>query len=576
VAALVAAQVAATPGAAAVVCGQTTWDYATLWGRAAQVAAWLRTQGVGPETVVGIGRERDLPLVAAVLGVWQAGAAYAPLDVTAPPARVATQVRALGVRVVLTSAAVAEGLAAATPGVAWVPLEAAAITTQPATGAARAVPGAQLAYVITTSGSTGVPKGVALEHRQLRHLLAWAAGAYGAELRAGVLAGTALSFDLSLFEWWVPLTTGGTVILAPDVRALATLPARGQVRLINTVPSALAALVTAGAIPATVRHINVAGEPLRPGLVAAVAAQHPQVTVWDLYGPTETTTYVTGGPRTAGGPETVGRPLPQTTIHVLDAAGQPVSVGVVGEVYVGGGHVARGYVGRPGLTAAAFVPDPWSARPGGRLYRTGDLARWRPDGRLALVGRRDGQVKLRGYRIELGEIDAALLGVAGVREAVTVMRARGPAAAPGLVAYVAGAVTPGAVRTALAAVLPPYMLPAEVVVVAALPRTATGKIDRRALPDSENPAGRETSSHRAPRTPLEQLIAGVWTELLGVERISVDDTFVDLGGHSLLAVQVSAHLRKKAGLRINPDQMMLQTLGQFAASLEERAGRRFS
>jgi acyl-coenzyme A synthetase/AMP-(fatty) acid ligase/acyl carrier protein len=402
-----------------------------------------------------------------------------------------------------------------------------------------------LAYLIYTSGSTGRPKAVAIEHRSAVALALWAREVFPEGDLAGVLAATSVSFDLSVFELFVPLAWGGRVILAENALALPGLPAAGEVRLVNTVPSAMAELVRQGAVPASVRTVNLAGEPLKRALVSALEERLPEARVRNLYGPSEDTTYSTWAPQERGeGEPGIGRPLPGTSARVLDRAGRRTPAGVPGELHLGGAGLARGYLGRPDLTAERFVPDPFASHPGERLYRTGDLVRYRPGGELEYLGRLDHQVKLRGFRIELGEIESALLGHPEVRDAVVVAREDGPAGLR-LVAYVVprereGADLPARLPACLGESLPPYMIPAAVVVLPALPLTPNGKVDRKALPA---PDWREGATLVAPRTPLEEILAGFFADALGLETVGIEDSFFRLGGHSLLATQLVGKVR---------------------------------
>ncbi|HEV2735721.1 MAG TPA: non-ribosomal peptide synthetase, partial [Longimicrobiaceae bacterium] len=403
--------------------------------------------------------------------------------------------------------------------------------------------------LIYTSGSTGTPKGVVIEHRSAVAFLEWARGEFTAEEMAGVLASTSVCFDLSVFELFLPLAVGGTVVLAENATELPRLPARDRVTLVNTVPSAAAELVRAGGIPASVRSVNLAGEPLGGALAEALHAAGVG-TVRNLYGPSEDTTYSTwtAVPRGAGREPTIGRPVANTRAYVLDGSLEPAPVGVPGELYLAGAGLARGYLGRPELTAERFVPDPFSAG-GGRLYRTGDRARWLPAGELEFLGRLDHQVKLRGFRIEPGEIEAALLRHPDVREAVVVAR-EDPAGGPRLAAYAGAgdaAVSADGLRAHLAALLPAYMVPADLVVLAALPRTPNGKTDRAALPA---PAAAPVAEWTAPRTETEAELARIWAEALGTERVGVDDHFFRMGGHSLLAARVLAAVWESFGVEV--------------------------
>ena len=421
-----------------------------------------------------------------------------------------------------------------------------------------------LAYLIYTSGSTGRPKAVAITHASAGALVRWAAAAFAPEELAGVLAATSIAFDLSVFELFVPLSLGGTVILAENALALPALPARGAVTLVNTVPSAMTELVREGGLPASVRTVNLAGEPL-PGSLARQVFAAGVGRLLNLYGPSEDTTYSTWATVVPGDPgePAIGRPLPGSCAYVVDAGRELAPLGVPGELWLGGGGLARGYLGRPELTAERFVPDPWSGVPGARLYRTGDLVRWLPAGGLGYLGRLDHQVKIRGFRIELGEIETVLAAHPGVAQAAVLAHGEGQGGRRlvALVAYVAARpgreLTGAELRTFLGARLPEYMLPA-VVLLDELPLSPNGKVDRRAL------AALPASAARLPegeaegrRSPVESTIAAVWAELLGagtagaagaVPTFGLGDNFFDLGGHSLLATQVVSRLRETLGV----------------------------
>src|SRR6185369_298430 len=383
--------------------------------------------------------------VTALLAVLKAGAAYLPLDTTYPDERIAFLVADAGACLVIEP----DDVFLPSPGEGWV-------------GDGRGAGGEGLAYLIYTSGSTGRPKGVAITHANAVRLVAWAGEAYSRDELAGVLAATSINFDLSIFEIFVPLSFGGAVVLAENALALPTLPAAGEVTLINTVPSAIAALLDLGPLPPSVRTVNLAGEPLRRPLAERVLATG--VRLWDLYGPSEDTTYSTGAPVRAEDPSepSIGRPVAGSRAYVLDRSLHPAPFGIPGELCLGGAGVARGYLGRPELTAERFVPDPFVPEAGARLYRTGDLARRAPDGSLDYLGRLDHQLKIRGFRIEPGEIEAALLEIPGVREAAVVPRDGA------LVAYVAGG--EGDFRDHLRARLPAPFIPSFFVMLDALPR----------------------------------------------------------------------------------------------------------
>ncbi|HYX22519.1 MAG TPA: condensation domain-containing protein, partial [Thermoanaerobaculia bacterium] len=391
--------------------------------------------------------------------------------------------------------------------------------------------------------------------------------AFPAEDLAGVLAATSICFDLSVFEIFAPLSWGGTVILADNALALPALPAWGEVTLVNTVPSAMAELA-AGELPPALRTVNLAGEALAPQLAERIY-HHPQIEqVWNLYGPTEDATYSTWARVERGAARvSIGRPLPGTRAYVLDRHLQPVPGGVPGELFLAGAGGARGYLGRPDLTAERFLPDPFGTRPGGRLYRTGDLARWLASGELEHLGRLDQQVKVRGFRIEPGEIEAVLLSLAGVREAVVLARSDGSDRSQRLVAYVAGDVAVEELRRSLRERLPEHMVPPFFVLLPALPLTPNGKVDRKALPAPE--WQRAAGGCLAPRTPVEEVLAGIWAEVLGLERVGVADHFFDLGGHSLLATQVTSRLRSALGVEVPlRDLFAAPRLADLAARVE--------
>jgi amino acid adenylation domain-containing protein len=544
------AQAARTPDAPAVVCEAESLTYGELNARANRIAHHLRSLGVGPEARVGVCLRRGTEMVAALLGVLKAGGAYVPLDPAYPVERLAFTLADSGVCALVTQDAL-RGLLPVAAGVAVVALDGAAaeIARERADDPAPAADPRGLAYLIYTSGSTGTPKGVAIEHASAVALLTWAAGLHDADELSGMLAATSICFDLSVYELFLPLSRGGRVIVVENALALMESTAADQVRLINTVPSAIAALLGKGGIPAGVTTVNLAGEPLRPALVDALYAAGIR-RVHDLYGPSEDTTYSTWTLRRAGGPATIGGPIHNTRAYVLGAGMHPVPAGVVGELYLGGRGLARGYLGRPGLTAERFVPDPFAAEAGGRLYRTGDRARWLADGTLEFLGRLDGQVKVRGYRIELGEVEAALRRQPGVDDCVAVVRTD-EGGDRRLVAYVAGTARPDALREALRRMLPEYMVPSALVPLERLPLTPNGKVDRKALPEPDAAGGVEGDAYVPPRTPVEEVLAGIWAQVLRRDRVGAADDFFAIGGHSLLATRVVARIPELFGVELS-------------------------
>ncbi|HEY9421556.1 MAG TPA: amino acid adenylation domain-containing protein, partial [Thermoanaerobaculia bacterium] len=425
---LVLAQVERTPEAVALVHGTERWTYRQLAERSERLARRLR---VAPETPVGVFLHRTLEMPAALLAVLRAGGAYVPLDPNYPRERVAAILEDSAAPVVITESGLAERL----PGLRLVLVE----DEEEGEDLREARTGG-LAYVIYTSGSTGRPKGVAIEHRSVSALMHWCREVFRPEELAGVLGSTSITFDMSVFEIFAPLCWGGTVILAENALELPKLPAAGEVTLVDTVPSAMAELVRQGAVPASVRTVNLGGEPLRGALARRVHELGTVERLLNLYGPSEDTTFSSIAEVGAEGEPTIGLLLKGGRGYVLDPWMQPLPAGIPGELFLGGVGLSRGYLGRPDLTAERYVPDPFSGEPGSRLYRTSDLVRWLPSGELEYLGRLDFQVKIRGFRVELEEIEAALAAHPSVRECAVVARETGLAGAEArdlrLVAYV--------------------------------------------------------------------------------------------------------------------------------------------
>ncbi|MCP4654011.1 MAG: amino acid adenylation domain-containing protein, partial [bacterium] len=572
------AQVRRTPDAVAVVFGASgrpveQVSYRELNRRANRLAHYLRCLGIGPEMVVGICAQRNPELVVGILAALKAGGSYLPLDPDYPQERIAFMLDDARARVLLTQ----ESLVAALPEhrARLVCLDAG----RRATGgysAANPTPAASpgnLAYVIYTSGSTGRPKGVAIAHRSAVAMVRWARTVFSADELAGVLAATSVCFDLSVFELFVPLSGGGRVILASSVLELPELAAGGGVTLVNTVPSAMRELVRLAGLPASVRTVNLAGEALLRELAERVCARPQVERLYNLYGPSEDTTYSifarVDRPRAVAPP--IGRPVAGTRFYLLDRRQQPVPMRVPGELYLGGEGLARCYLDRPQLTAECFVPDPFGADAGGRLYRTGDLVRTLADGELAFLGRLDHQVKLRGFRIELGEVEAVLGGRPGVRECAVVVREQR------LVAYVArepeGPETDaGRLCAGLEQSLPDYMVPGAFVFLDSLPLTPNGKIDRRALPEPEGVRPELAAARLAPRDTLELRLAQIWEEILDLRPIGVRDNFFALGGHSLQAVRLIARIEQELGRELPLTAMFRgPTVEQLAGLLRRGA-----
>lgn len=545
-------QVTRTPEATALVWQEQRLTYRELNERSNQVAHFLRELGVGPESLIGLCVERSVEMIVGLLGILKAGGAYVPLDPVYPAERLGFILEDAQAKIVITQAHLVERLPANLPA-RLVKLDSdwAEIARQSAANPADTADKAgRLAYLIYTSGSTGRPKGVAIEHRNAVTFIHWANTVYGPEEWAGVLASTSICFDLSVFEIFATLAWGGKIILAKNALELPRLAARHEVRLINTVPSAIAELLREKGLPASVRTVNLAGEPLPNRLAQQIYEQNNQVKmVYNLYGPSEDTTYSTYTlvPKGSQKPVHIGRPIANSQVYLLDKYLQPVPQGVPGEIYLGGEGLARGYLNRPELTTEKFIPNPFSAGPGSRLYRTGDLARYLPDGNLEYLGRIDHQVKVRGFRIELGEIEEVLNAHVSIREALVLAREDTPGDKR-LVAYLvavgqAGAVTSADLRAYLKARLPEYMIPSAFVSLEQFPLTPNGKIDRKALPAPEIGLNQELEQHYIePRTPAEKVLASLFGEVLGLKRVGLEDNFFELGGHSLLAARLMARI----------------------------------
>ena len=576
---LFAAQAERTPDAVAVIAEEAQLSYGELDRRSNQLAHHLRSLGVGPEVIVGLCVERSPDMVVGLLGILKAGGAYLPLDPSYPPDRLAYMLADAAAPVLVAQTGLMEQRPAHDARLVRLDADWEEIARHPEGMPASDACAKNLAYVIYTSGSTGRPKGVTIAHRSAVALMAWARRRFSMAELAGVLASTSICFDLSVFEIFVPLCCGGECIIADTVLHLPMLPAADRVTLINTVPSAMRELLGRGTATKSVLTVNLAGEALPAQLVRDIHHHGWALRVWNLYGPSEDTTYSTGGIVSPDGDTvTIGRPLSNTRIYILEQDLQPVPIGVTGELYVGGVGLGRGYLKRAGLTGDRFVPSPFGV--GERLYRTGDLARWRADGTLEFLGRLDHQVKLRGYRIELGEIEAVLRRHGDVKDAVVVAR-QDDAGDRRLVAYVVGQAAAAAdadvaaLRAHLKQNLPDHMVPSAFVALDRLPLTPSGKLDRKALPAPAAQQRAAMAAYVAPRTPGEEVLAGIWCELLALDRVGIDDNFFELGGHSLLAMRVTARLREAFAIEL-PLRAVFEapTVAELAAQVEDlrRAG----
>jgi amino acid adenylation domain-containing protein len=558
------AQAARTPAAEALVHGSERLTYDELNRRANRLAHLLRAQGIGPEARVAVLLERSPRMVTTLLAILKAGGAYVPLDPAWPRERTTFALEDSGAALLVTAGSLVPEQADALQ-VLDLDREAAVLAAQAETDPPGAPDPQTLAYLLYTSGSTGQPKAVAVEHRSTANLIRWAAGFFAPEEMAGMLFPTSICFDVSVFELFVPLCLGGKVILAQNLLELPLLAAADEVTFVSTVPSLLAELVRRGPLPRSVRTIGLAGEALRRDLCDRIYAQPSGTAVYNLYGPTEATTYATAAriARDEAGPPPIGRTLDGLRVHVLDRELRPLPAGESGELFIAGEGVARCYLGRPDQTAAAFLPEPsvgdGKDSTGARMYRTGDLVRWRKDGQLEYLGRIDGQVKVHGLRIEPGEIESVLDRHPAVRCSVVVAREDRPGDKR-LVAYVV--LSPGPPPSArdllqhLAGSLPSYMVPADCVFLEALPLTPSGKLDRRALPAPPLPS--ETAPHARvpPRDPVETAVAEVCADILGLAEIGVTDDFFALGGNSLHAAMVLSRVSHRFDIAL-PAQTLL-------------------
>ncbi|MEV0561431.1 amino acid adenylation domain-containing protein [Dactylosporangium sp. NPDC050588] len=572
---LVSEQAARTPDATAVLFEGQTLSYADLEARANRLAHHLRGRGVGPETPVGVLVERSLDLVVCLLATLKAGGAFVPLEPSYPPERLGLILRQAATRMVITQPMLRERVPDGALQIVDLVADAGVIDACSSSAPRSMTDPRNLAYVVFTSGSTGVPKGIAAHHRGINNYLTWMQADYPLGPQDRVLQAASIGFDVAVWEIFWPLLVGAaTVIPRPgghrDPLYLVRLIEEAEVSTMHLVPSLLQVFVehTAPGRCRSLRYVFSSAEPLtvalRSDFFATLDAQ-----LVNLYGATEVSVDSTHWLcRSADGAVVpVGRPIANTSVFVLDRYGGHTPVGVVGEIFLGGESVCRGYLRRPALTAERFVPDPSGH---GRVYRTGDMGRWRADGSLEFLGRRDHQVKIRGVRVELGEVETALLQHTAVRRVAAVLRKQ-PAGTPRLVAYLVPqpgcSVDPAELRRFLGERLPEAMIPSMFHPLDELPINDNGKIDRAALPevDTSTPA----RGVRAPRTGLEMLVARMWADALGLDAVGVDDDFFDLGGHSLVATRILAKITEILHVKVPMTVLFEQgTVGAIAAHIE--------
>ncbi|HEX3528888.1 MAG TPA: amino acid adenylation domain-containing protein, partial [Thermoanaerobaculia bacterium] len=576
----IARRIAEAPEALAAVCEDRQLTFGDLGRQSASLALRLREHGVGPEVPVVLFLDHSVEAIAGFVGILEAGGVYVPVDPTYPAERIAWILEDCKAAVVVTTSVLASRLPNGTPAVLLDELGGGAPLPEAGGAMGEGLGVRSLAdhpaYIIYTSGSTGRPKGVVVRHGAVVNLArALRETVYREEagpLRVGVNA--SFSFDGSIKQL-VQLAWGHSLHILPqevrlDPAALVDTVRRQRIDVLDCTPSQLRPLLAAGlgdgGEDATPALVLVGGEAVDADLRdAALARSHQGRTrFWNVYGPTECTVDTAAAPFTAGAaPSRIGRPLPNVRVHTVTASGHLAALGVPGELQIGGAGLARGYLGRPDLTAERFIPDPFSGDSGARLYRTGDLVRQLPDGSLDFLGRLDNQVKVRGYRIELGEIEATLTALPGVREAVVVGKS------DRLVAYVTGEADTAALRQALRDKLPDFMLPSAIVALPSLPLTPSGKVDRKALPE---PDSGPAPGFVAPRTAVEEVLAEIWAELLGAAHIGVHDNFFERGGHSLLAVLLMARIEKRLGTTLPLAALFSAPTLEALAALAETSG----
>jgi amino acid adenylation domain-containing protein len=579
-------QVERTPDAIAVACGEEQVSYGHLNLRANRLAHYLISLGVKPDDRVGICVERGLEMVIGIMGIVKAGAAYVPLDPSYPPERLRFMVEDSRPVVVMTQESLRSTVEEIGDEIRVV--EFGAVMNRPGDREEERNPGGlgqtsqNLCYVIYTSGSTGQPKGAMNEHHALVNRLQWMQEAYGLDNTDVVLQKTSFSFDVSVWEFFWTLLQGATLAVPPpgahkNPVQMVELIRKWKVTTLHFVPSMLGAFINTEGVEGctSIRRLICSGEALSAWHVTLSQEKLPGAQLYNLYGPTEAAIDVTAWTRPtgfAGSIVPIGRPIANTQIHLLDRYREPVPVGVAGEIYIGGAGVARGYLKRADMTADRFVPDAYAGETGARMYKTGDLGRWLEDGNIEFVGRNDDQVKIRGYRIELGEIEARLAEHEHVREAVVVVREDGNGEKR-LVAYVVAESEPdagelaGRLRAYLVGRLPEHMVPAAYVRLERMPLTPNGKLDRKALPAPKGNAHAQRM-YEAPRGEMEEKLATLWQELLGVEHVGRQDHFFELGGHSLLAVQLVGRLQR-LNLKIDVRALFATpVLSKLAATLD--------
>jgi len=560
-----------SPNQTAIVWQQQHINYAELNRHANQLAHYLIAHAITSEMMVGICMERSIHMVIAMLGVLKAGAAYVPLDPNYPAQRMTHMLQDSGSKLVISQTSLLKKLPSDIT-ILQLDGDGSKIAAYPDNNPQLKLSSRQLAYVIYTSGSTGLPKGVAIEHRSACALIQWSLSNYDSSELQAVLASTSICFDLSIYEIFVTLSQGGKIILIENALDLINRSASESISLINTVPSAIATLLRLNAIPPSVTTINLAGEPLTQSLVEQLYQQTHVKKIYDLYGPSEDTTYSTYVLRKPGEHASIGRPITNTLAYVVDQYLNLVPEGIEGELLLGGHGLARAYLNQDSLTHDKFITNPFCVEKSARLYRTGDLVRYRQDGNLEYLGRIDQQVKVRGFRIELAEVQTVINSYPGVRENIVLVQTD-KFQSNALVAYV----VPHQPNTldiqdllqAMSQRLAGYMVPSAIVILDSIPLTPNGKIDRKALPKPSIAQIRH--EYVAPRNATEQTLCQLWCKILNLSRIGIHDNFFQLGGHSLLATQVITHAAKELGITLPVRAVFEQpTIAGFADNIRQK------
>lgn len=575
-------QVERTPEAVAVVFEDQQLTYGEFNTRANQLAHFLSKQGVGPETLVGIYMERSLEMAVGLLGILKAGGVYVPLDPEYPKERLAFMLEDARATVLLTQEQLIEKIPPHSAEVVCLDKDWEKIAAENGKNPISNTTTENLAYVIYTSGSTGNPKAVMIPHSAIVNHMLWMQDVFPLSNTGRVLQKTSFTFDAAVWEFYAPLLAGAILVMAPpdhsDVASWAKQVAERQVAVLQVVPSVLRVLLDQTELDEWqgLRRLYCGGEQLPTELAERLSASLPSVELYNLYGPTEATIDAICGVCSSnreGAVVPIGRPIANTQVYLLDSYLSPVPIGIPGELYIGGEGLARGYLSRPDQTAEKFIPNPFSEQPGARLYRTGDLARYLPDGNIEFLGRTDHQVKIRGFRIELGEIESVLSQHPLVREVVLQAR-EDDVGDKRLVAYVVlseeQACSANELRSFLKQKLPEYMIPSAFVFLDTLPLTPNGKVDRKALPVPDSSRAGLEESYVPPRTVVEEIIAGIWGEVLKVEKVGIHDNFFELGGHSLLATQVMSRLREALQVDL-PLRTLFEvpTVAELALNIEQ-------